>query len=432
MNALFLSLALLVSTPWSLEDCINYALEHNISIKQNEINVSQREIDLSNAQARRLPGVSGSVFENWDFGRGLTSDNTYATGSNTASTNFNVGLDMPIFQGFDINNGIKVSKLNLAAATSDLEKARDDIRVAVAQAYVQILYNQEILAVAENQVSIDEQLFNRITEMKNNGKASAAEVAAQQATLAQSKLNATQASNNYKISILDLSQLLELESPEGFEIEIPGEDRLGVRLLSHPEDVYAEAVEKKAVVQAEILRVEYAKVSIEKAKSAFYPSLSLTGGLSTGYYYNSAKPSDSFGKQLNSNFSPSIGLNLSIPIFQRLSARNSVKSARLSYDNQQLQLENTKKSLYKEIQQAYYNALAAQSQLQSSEEAAVSAEESYRLNTEKYENGKANITEYNESKNRYLEAESNFLQARYKCVYQTMILDFYKGVDLSF
>ncbi|MCQ2183231.1 MAG: TolC family protein [Bacteroidales bacterium] len=432
MNGIILTLALLTAGPWSLTDCIEYALDNNISIKQNEITVNQREIDLSNAQARRLPGISGNVRESWDFGRGLTSDNTYATGSNTASTIFNVGLDIPIFQGFDINNGIKVSKLNLAAATTDLEKARDDIRIAVAQAYVQILYNQEILTVAENQVSLDEQLLARITEMKNNGKASAAEVAAQQATLAQSKLNATQASNNLKISVLDLTQLLELESPEGFEIEIPAEESLGIRLLSLPEDVYAEAVEKKAVIQAEKLRVEYAKVSIEKAKSAFYPSLSLSGGLGTGYYFNSAKPSDSFGKQLNTNFSPSLGLNLSIPIFQRLSARNSVKSAQLSFDNQQLQLENTKKNLYKEIQQAYYNALASQSQLQSSEEAATSAEESFRLNTEKYENGKANITEYNESKNRYLEAASNYLQARYKCVYQTMILDFYRGIDLRF
>jgi len=432
MNGIILSLALLAANPWSLTDCIQYALENNISIKQNEITVGQREIDLSNAKARRLPGVTGNVRESWDFGRGLTSDNTYATGSNTASTSINVGLDLPIFQGFDISNGVKVSKLNLAAATTDLEKARDDIRVAVAKAYVQILYNQELLTVAENQVDIDRQLFERISEMKNNGKASAAEVAAQQATLAQSKLNETQASNNLKISILDLTQLLELESPEGFEIEIPSEESLQIRLLASPEDVYAEAVGKKAVIQAENLRLEYAKVSIEKSKSAFYPTLSLSGGIGTGYYWNSKKESASFGKQLNTNFSPSLGLNLSIPIFQRLSARNSVKTARLAFDKQKLQLENTKKSLYKEIQQAYYNALASQSQLQSSEEAAISAEESYRLNTEKYENGKANITEYNESKNRWLEAASNFLQARYKCVYQTMILDFYRGIDLKF
>lgn len=432
MITTLLTSIVLAAGPWSLTDCIDYALEHNISVKQSEITVSQREVDLDNAKARRLPGVSGSVRESWDFGRGLTSDNTYATGSNTASTSFSVGMDVPIFQGFDINNGVKVSKLNLAAATSDLEKARDDIRIAVAQAYVQILYNKEMLTVAENQVGVDEQLFERISAMKANGKASSAEVASQQATLAQSKLTATNAYNDLQLAILDLTQLLELSSPEDFEIEIPSEDMLGVRLLAKPEDVYAEAIEKKAVIQAEKLRVEYAKVSVEKAKSAFYPTLSLSGGLSTGYYYNSAKESDPFGKQLNTNFSPSLGLNLSIPIFQRLSARNSVKSARLTYDNQQLQLENTKKSLYKEIQQAYYNAVASQSQLRSSEEAAASANESYRLTTEKYENGKASITEYNESKNRYLEAASNFLQARYKCVYQAMILDFYRGIDLSF
>ncbi|MCR5070689.1 MAG: TolC family protein, partial [Bacteroidales bacterium] len=172
--------------PWSLTDCISYALEHNLTVQQSALKVEQQEVELSTAQGRRLPTVNASASENFSFGRGLTADNTYSN-SNTTSTSFQLGGNIPVFQGFDINNGIKLSKLNLAAATADLEKARDDIRVAVAQAYVQILYNQELLRVAKEQAAHDEQLLEQIRERLNAGKVSAAEVSAQQATLAQSR-----------------------------------------------------------------------------------------------------------------------------------------------------------------------------------------------------------------------------------------------------
>lgn len=431
-SILTLVLAAAVSGPWSLTECIDYALQNNIQVKQREISVAQREIELNSAENNWLPGVSASAGENFSFGRGLNEDNTYSTGSNTASTRFSVGADMTLFQGLDGANGIKLGKLNLAAAMSDLERAQDDIRVSVAQAYVQILYDQELLVVANNQVDIDEQLFERVKALRETGKASAAEVAAQQSTLAQSRLRATQAENTLKLSILDLSQLLELESPEGFSIVTPMESALEMPLLPSPEDIYAQAIQEKAVVTAEQIRLEAAEVSIKKAKSAYYPSLSLSGGVSTDFFTNSAYDSDPFGKQLKKNFSPYVGLSLRVPIFNRMSTRNSVRNAQLSYNNQQLQLESVKKTLYKEIQQAYYNAVAAQSQLTSSREAADSAEHSFNLTREKYENGMSSVTEYNESKNRYLEAASNYLQARYKCVFQTKLLDFYRGLDLSF
>ena len=119
--------------PWTLADCINHALEHNLTVQQSALSVEQREVELNTAQNRRLPGINASASENLSFGRGLTADNTYSN-SNTTSTSFSLGGDLPIFQGFDITNGIKLSKLNLEAATADLQKARDDIRVAVAQA----------------------------------------------------------------------------------------------------------------------------------------------------------------------------------------------------------------------------------------------------------------------------------------------------------
>ena len=416
---------------WTLGECIDYALEHNLNIKQSGLAVQQKEIAVNTAEGRRLPGVSAGSSQNFSFGRGLTADNTYAN-TNTTSTSFSLGAEIPIFQGFDINNGIKLSKLDLAAATADLDKARDDIKVAVAQAYVQILYCKELQQVARGQVAIDEQQLERIKALMENGRASAAEVSAQQATLAQGKLSETQATNNLKLALLELSQLLELDSPEGFDIVSPSPGSLETGLLMNPEEIYAEAVEIKPSVLSEKLRLDYAATSIERAKGAFLPSLSLSGGLGSNFYTASGMDSRGFGEQMRNNFSQYVGLSLNIPIFSRFATRNQVRTAQLSFQNQELQLENVKKNLYKEIQQAYYNAVASQSKNISSHEAAASAGQAFLLMEEKYENGKANITEYNEAKNRWLEAESNFLQARYECLFQTKLLDFYRGKDLNF
>lgn len=414
---------------WNLSQCIDYALEHNISVKQSEIAVDQREIDLNTAENRRLPGVSASSSQNFSFGRGLTADNTYAN-TNTTSTSFSLGADVPVFQGFAIRDNIALSKLNLAAATADLDKARDDIRVAVAQAYVQILYDMEIVDVANAQVGIDEQQVARLEEMQRQGRASGAEVSAQRATLSQSRLSATQAANNLQIAILDLTQLLELSSPEGFSIVRPSVDAFEPVLLLNPEQIYAEAVEIKPAIQSEKLKLDYALKNVDLAKGSYLPTLSLSGGLGSNFYTSSGYEHKTFGQQIKNNFSQYIGLSLSLPIFSRFSTRNSVRSAELSVTTQELQLESVRKSLYKEIQQAYYNAVASQGKYESSRSAAESAADAFELMQAKYENGKASITEFNESKNRYMSAQSDLVQAQYEYLYQTRLLDFYRGRDL--
>ena len=417
--------------PWSLQDCIDYALEHNLSVQQSALSVQQKEIELNTAKSRFLPGVSASASENFSFGRGLTADNTY-TNSNTSSTSFSLGGELPIFQGFDIANGIKIAKLDLASATADLEKARDDIRVSVAQAYVQILYNGELLKVAAQQASHDAELLEQVEAKRLAGKASDADVSAQRATLAQSRLSETQASNSLVLSKLDLTQLLELPSPEGFEVVSPDVSSLELQLLMTPEEIYATALEVRPAVQAAQIQLESAGISIDKARGGYLPSLSLSGGIGTNYYTTSNVSSPSFGEQLRNNFSQYVGLSLSVPIFSRFSTRNSVRIARINRSNMELQLESVKKSLYKEIQQAYYNAVASQAKYSSSEESALSAEQHYELTEQKYLNGKASVTDYNDAKNTWLQAESEHLKARYECLFQTSLLDFYKGEGIVF
>ena len=417
--------------PWSLQDCINYALEHSLTVQQSALTVEQREVELSTAQGRRLPQVSASASESLSFGRGLTADNTYSN-SNTTSTSFNLGGSVPIFQGFDITNGIKLGKLNLAAATADLEKARDDIRVAVAQAYVQILYNQELLRVAREQAAHDAELLEQIRERLSAGKVSAAEVSAQQATLAQSRQSEIQAEGNLRISVLELTQLLELPSPEGFSIVTPEVGDPSQVMLMRPEAIYDEAVAVKPAIESAQLNVDYAELSVARAKGAYLPSLSLSGGIGSNFYTNTKMQAPSFGEQMKNNFSQSLGLTLSIPIFQGFSVRNNVRSAQLNFKGQQIQLENVKKSLYKEIQQAYYNAVTAQARYAGSRESAESALQHYELTEEKYKVGKAGVADYNDARNNWLRAESEHIQARFQCLYQTKLLDFYRGRDLEF
>lgn len=416
---------------WTLQQCIDYALEHNITVRQGSISVQQGEIDLNTAQMSRLPAVSGSASESLSFGRGIGADNVYEN-ANTTGTGFNLGAQVPVFQGFAINHQIALRKLNLAAAEANLEKIKDDIRMSVARAYVQILYDMEILDVARSQVGIDSLQVERLEAMKLTGKASAAEVAQQKSALGQSRYSAAVAASNLSIATLELTQLLELPSPEGFVVARPQPAGLDVRLLDSPEDIYADAVVGRASVLAEQRRLEVAEKQIDLARSQYYPSLSLSGGIGTNYYTTSRTQMASFADQMKNNFSQSLGLTLSIPIFNRFATRNQVRSAQLARDNQQLQLESSRKSLYKEIQQAWYNALAAQTKYLSSQDAEASAAESYNLVLAKYEGGKANITEFNEAKQNYLKSASDLAQARYEFLYSSRLLSFYRDGVLDF
>lgn len=427
---LLVSLDCLAQKQWTLRECAEYALSHNIGIQQKDLTRQQGEVRLSTAKNSRLPDLTGTIGETFSFGRGLTMDNTY-TNRSTNSTQFSIGTSVPLFTGFRIPNTIKLNQLNLEAAIQDLEKAKNDVEMQVAKAYVQILYDMEIADVAWRQVGIDSMQVARLEAFFNNGKASGAEVSQQKATHAQSILTATQADNNLQLAILTLTQLLELPTPEGFSVVRP-DVPFQALTLPNPETIFAEALTFKPEIRAEQLRLDASEKSIKIQEAARYPQLTLNGGLQTNYYKTSGMQQDGFGTQLKNNFSQYIGLNLNIPIFNRFSTRNNIRNARLERENQLLKLDNAKKTLYKEIQQVYYNAVAAHAKYESSEAARQSSADAFRLAQAKYENGKANITEFNEAKNRFLKSESDLVQARYEYLYQTTLLNFYRGRELNF
>ena len=420
------------SKQWTLRECCDYAVTHNIIIKQRQNQCRQQELQLSTAKNQRLPDLSGSVGQNFSFGRGLTADNTYSN-TNTSSTSFSLGTSVPLFTGFQIPNQIKLNQLNLEAATADLEKAKDDIRMQVAQAYVQILYNIEIADVAHRQVAIDSMQVARLQAFVDNGKASGAQLSQQQASLANSRFTAIQADNNQRLAVLTLTQLLELPTPDGFAVVQPETSAISnLSDIPSPDVIYADALGMKPEVIAQQLRLRATDHNIKIAQAGYMPTLSLSGGLGSNFYTTSKFESDPFGTQLKNNFSQYIGLNLNIPIFNRFQTRNNVRNARIEQENQQLALDNTKKTLYKEIQQVYYNTLNARQKERSSRETVRSSNDAFTLMLAKYENGKANITEFNEAKNVYLKAESDRVQAQYELLYQYALINFYQGRELSF
>ena len=417
---------------WTLEQCIDYAISHNISVKQNENQLKKQEIQLSTAKNQMLPDLNASASESVNFGRGLTADNTFANRS-TNSTSFSLSTSVPLFTGFRITNNIKINRLNLDAATADLEKAKNDISVQVAQAYMQILYSMEISDVAHRQITIDSMQVSRLQAMFNVGKTSLDRLSQQKAALAQSQLTAVQADNNLQLALLSLTQLLELSSPDNFNVVRSEADKNILNadgVLPSPDVIFSEAVTFRPEVEAQNIRLQMADKSVSLAKADYYPTLSFSAGMGSNYYKTSGMYADAFGKQMKNNFSQYLGLNLNIPIFNRFQTRNAVRSARIDYQNQQLALDATKKALYKEIQQVYYNTVAAQQKLKSSSLAKTSASDAFRLVTAKYEQGKANITEFNESKTAYMKSESDLAQARYEYLYQLSLIDFYRGKKL--
>lgn len=414
---------------WNLQKCITYAIEHNLSIKRQEATLDQNKVDLNTAQWSRLPNVNGSVGQSFNFGRALQADNTYGN-RNTQSTNFSIGTNIPLFTGLQIPNNIALAKLNLKAAIEDLNKAKEDISIQVTSYYLQVLFNEELAKVAHNQVALSKEQLERKVAFFKNGKSSEAEVYEAKSRLAQDEMSAIQADNNYQLALLDLAQALELPTPEGFRIAAPQiEDITGT--LSLPDDVYAQALLNKPSIKAAQYRLEGASKSIRIAQSGWFPQLNFSAGLSTNYYNISGIENASFSRQWHQNFNKYLQFSLSIPLFNRFETRNRVKSARIQRNALSWQLEESKKTLYKEIQQAYYNAIASEAKYKSSRTASEAAEATFNLMSEKYANGKATATEYNEMRTSWMKALSDHIQARYDYLFRSKILEFYQGVPLE-
>lgn len=415
---------------WSLDDCIAYALENNIDVRQRALATEQNEVKLSTARLSRLPSLNASIGADASFGRVIGSDNIYRN-NNQTSGSLNISTDLPIFQGMRINRQIKGGKLDLAVAMQDLERAREDVSINIMTLYLQVLYSKELTAVAERQLELSRQQAARSRELVEAGKQPESALYESEALRANDQLTLTQARNDLQLALLNLSQALNRESAAGFDVVEPTLDSVTIaslHRLGSADAVYAFAVENRPHIRAERLRLESSENSVQIAKSALYPSISLSGGYGTGVF---SGDEEKFWAQMRQKSREFVGLSLNIPIFNRRATRNDIRSAQLSVRSQQLALTDAERSLRKEIEQAWYNADAAFSKYNSAEAALVSARTAFAYEQKKAEAGRSTVFDFNDAKTRMEKAESELVQSKYEFVFRSKILDFYRGEPLE-
>ena len=426
------------TAPWSLEACINYAYANNLQLKQKMEEQEARKVELHTSKHSWLPAVNANMGQSFQFGRS-TSKSGVIVDQNAANTTFNINLDMPIFDGFKIPNDIAARKLDLQAAIESLNKAKEDLAVNIASYYLQVLYNKELQRVAQLQVDLDREQVNKTEAMVNAGKAPLSQLYDIKAQLARDEVTLTEATNNVQLALLDLAQSLELErSDRSFDVVTPQiTDAVAENMSSilPPETIFDQAVTFKPQIKEQEYLLESQKRMLKVAQAGYYPKLNFGASYSNGYYHTSMggefADTRSFGDQLKQNGQKIVGFSLSIPLFNRFQVRNSVRSARIGINNQQLLLENSKKTLYKEIQQAYYNATAAQEKYTASDKSVASSREAFSYAQARYEAGKSTVFEFNEAKTKYAQSLAEQAQAKFDFIFRAKILDFYRGTPLK-
>ena len=426
------------TAPWSLEACINYAYANNLQLKQKMEEQEARKVELHTSKHSWLPAVNANMGQSFQFGRS-TSKSGVIVDQNAANTTFNINLDMPIFDGFKIPNDIAARKLDLQAAIESLNKAKEDLAVNIASYYLQVLYNKELQRVAQLQVDLDKEQVNKTEAMVNAGKVPLSQLYDIKAQLARDEVTLTEATNNVQLALLDLAQSLELErSDRSFDVVTPQiTDAVAENMSSilPPETIFDQAVTFKPQIKEQEYLLESQKRMLKVAQAGYYPKLNFGASYSNGYYHTSMggefADTRSFGDQLKQNGQKIVGFSLSIPLFNRFQVRNSVRSARIGINNQQLLLENSKKTLYKEIQQAYYNATAAQEKYTASDKSVASSREAFSYAQARYEAGKSTVFEFNEAKTKYAQSLAEQAQAKFDFIFRAKILDFYRGTPLK-
>lgn len=412
------------ASTWTLDSCVNYAIENNIDIKLRGVDAETSRVQITQAKSRYLPTLGGYANQSWNIGRGLTSQNTYAN-RNTTNTSLGAQLNLPVFDGLNTPRQVEYAKTSLLAALEQFEAAKDDVALNVMATYLQALYTKELFEVAKHQVELSEFELRRQTALLEAGKIPEVDLLEAESQLAQDKLNMEQADNDWHLALVDLAQLLNLDDVSDFNISpLETSEQYGA-LIQLPEQVYADALKHNHSVRASRLAVDAADKYIKVAKTGYIPSLSFNASIGSNYYTVSGMKSESFGRQFKNNYSIGFGLTLSVPIFDAFQTRNAVRRAKVQRITAELQNQQVEQNLYKTVQQAYFRADGAQKKLKAAIVAESAAQKAFNAMSEKYGIGRATPTEYEQAKNKALRTKAEALQAHFELILRTRILDFY-------
>jgi outer membrane protein len=412
---------------YSLQQCIDTAYANSIDLKKQQLSSVQKQLLYRQAWYNISPSVNGSIGESLSFGRSTGVDNI-TRAQNNANTSIGVNASMILFDGLAMKFNIDEAKANKLASEANLEAVKRNVALNITAMFLDVLLKKELVSVAQAQLSETERQVERIRAQVEAQRLPAGDLYEIQAQYSTEQYRLLQAQNNERLALLNLTQAMDISYDDAFDVLVPSDEELEEPLLPDREQVWQTALANRPEIRQATYTLQAEQTALKKQKSAYSPTLSAGAGISTGYFHNMGGTNTAFGKQLADNFTTNVSLNLSVPIYNKMQTPTMVKQQKLSVENAELQLEQTKKSLRKEIDQAYYNASAAQSEMIAARQTERSSMEAARYASEKYAAGRGTAYEYSQAKQKLMEAQSSELQARFNYLFKVQILEYYMGL----
>ncbi|MBN1252156.1 MAG: TolC family protein [Bacteroidales bacterium] len=424
---------------WTLNQCVEYAHENNIQVKQMSLMTESNKANLIQSKAELLPNLNASVSDRFSYGRAIDPYSNDFTEQNIQSLSASISSYATIFSGFRKFNTIKQNQYKLSSSLEELEEIKNSIALQVASAYLQILFDKELLDVSKRQLEISKEQESRTQILVNAGSLAKGNLLEIQAQLANEELSLINAENNLKTSYLNLTQLLELDSTGNFEIEVPEIEEPSAEIfIAHTDTIYEESIDLPRIKKEEF-NLQSSESGLKIAKGGLYPTLYAQAGYGSGFSSAASKYDPitfqpltySYSDQFNDNLNFSFSIGLSIPIFNNLQVKTNITNSRLNVENSKYQLQLAKNNLYKDIQQASNLAYAALARYKASKKAVDAQTESFSYTKQKFDLGLVNSVDYNTAKNQLTKVESDMVQSKFDFVFRINILNFYRGMPFE-
>ena len=416
---------------WTINDCIQYALEKNIQVQKALVSNDINQINLEYAKSAWYPSLSGTARENFTWNNQTNTTTGSTVFKQTNGTNISLGSSMTLYSGSKIRNNVKRSEIELEADKYNTEVIKETVSLNVLNAYLQVLFAEEQVKNATNQITSTEEQLNLASERLKLGAIANSDYLQVKSQVATEKQTLSTAQSQLAINRITLMQLMDLPVIKDFNIEHPNLDSLiNQKRIPDPVEVYQTAIGIKPEVKNAELNRQSSQISVDLAKAQFYPDLSLNAGLTT--LYSSSILSKAIGTQLENNVSPAVGLSASIPIYLNKQVRTNVAIAKKNTNNAELDEMNVRNQLRKEVEQACQDVISSQIEFEASTEAYNAVKESFDVASEKFFRGLMNSVDFLIQKTSFISSESAFLQSKYRLIFSYKVLDFYTGQPLSF
>lgn len=416
---------------WSLQECVDYALENNITILQgkNAILTNEQNVDAANGQF--LPSVSGFVGHTLSLGNRELFPGQFVDRTDN-STNASISLSQTVFNGFRLTNLYKQSQLNLETSKLELNRIKDDISLNVVNAYLNVLFNIENLEIAQAQYDFSKKQLDQVRKLVKAGVQPQANVYDAEATLSSDLQNVTVAENNYELALLSLSQLLQIPY-EGFEVEVIELDNPSSELMyNNASPIVSYALDNRYEIKVAQKNIENSALNIEVSKSGYLPSVTFNYGFGSNVFFtNLIDTEDSFFNQLNNQKGHRFSLNVSVPIFSQFQNKTNVAKAKIQEENAQLNLKQAKLDVESNVQRAFADAKAALRAYEAAKSSLESQQIAFQNSQERYDIGAMNAFDLEQSRLRLVNAESSLINAKYDFIFKTKVLDFYLGKPIT-